>query len=240
MLNTRKLLVVSVAIVLAVGAWAQAGPLGGKDYNDGSGNTDGLTYTQGSVTIGEAGANKAWSFSPIEWIDITDASSGSVFLSALVQRQRDEVQWGGVSFFNNAQNDEVMYFGAATSDTREFFGFHDQESGLQTASSILFSPGTTHLMVGELDLAAGEARLWIDPPFGTTAPAPDLTAAFALSSATEIGSIRMNAGGAAGFIIGDEVLSGTTWNDVVPVPEPSTLVLLGVAVLGLAFWRRKR
>ena len=176
MFSTRRLFVVMAAIALGLGTWAsaaQAAILGGEDYNGGTGNTAGLTYTQGGITIGEDGDDKAWSFGPINWIEMTDATSGSVFLRALVQRELANVDWGGISFFNDDQNDEIMYFGAATSvdpEARAFFGFHDQESGDQAAWSVYFDVGTTHLMVGELDIDNSLARIWVDPAFGIAPP----------------------------------------------------------------------
>ena len=118
MISIGRLSIILVLIALGLGVCtpvAQATGLGGKDYNDGTGNSPGLTYAQGSVTIGVAGDNKAWSFAPINWIDTTDANSGSVFLRSLVRREKADAQWGGVSFFRNDQSDEIMYFGAATS-----------------------------------------------------------------------------------------------------------------------------
>jgi hypothetical protein len=54
-----------------------------------------------------------------------------------------------------------------------------------------------------------------------------------------VGAVRLNAG-ANGFIIGDEILVGTSWNDVVSIPEPSTLLLLVVSALALVCGRRRR
>jgi hypothetical protein len=230
---------------LGLYAWApavQAASLGGADFNDGSGNAPGLSYSQGSITIGEAGDNKAWSFSPVQWIDVDEVSSGSVFLRALVRRESDEAQWGGVSLFTDDQSDEIMYNGAATSDgdePRAFLGFHDQESGAQAASPARFEVGETLLMVTELDIDGGEARMWVNPAFGATPPVPDLTAPFAMTDAGKaVGSVRLNAG-AAGFITGDEIAVGTAWTDVVPVPEPSSLLLLVAGLCALAVWRRR-
>jgi hypothetical protein len=229
MLSTRVRSLVLVTIAVGLGTCipaVQADSVGGEDYNDGSGNSPGLTYMRGSTTIGEAGNDKAWSLGPVNWIDTTDVNSGSVFLRALVQRQRDEAQLGGVSFFTNDQNDEIVYFGAATSEgtnSRTFFGLHDQESGDQAASEVTFDVGTTHLIVGQLDIDGGKAKLWIDPAFGVTPPAPDVTVSFAMNPAgKEVGSVRLNASGDPGFIVGDEVLVGTTWNDVVPTASDNS------------------
>ena len=54
-----------------------------------------------------------------------------------------------------------------------------------------------------------------------------------------VGSVRLNGGGDA-FITGDEIVVGTTWNDVVAVPEPTTLLLFAVGTLALLCWRRTR
>ena len=135
------------------------------------------------------------SFGPISWIDTTDANSGSVFVGSLIRREQEAVQWGGVSFFEAVDGDEIMYFGTTPSETRDMFGVHDQESGVVTSTAIPFDVGTTHLMVGELDIVAGEVRMWVDPAFGTMPPTPDLTAPFAMTVAGKaVGAVQLNAG----------------------------------------------
>lgn len=167
-----------------------------------------------------------------------------MFVRSLVRREKEEAQWGGVSFFTDDQGDEIMYFGTTGDDpdARAFFGLHNWEAPNHdpTPSTVRFETGPTYMMVGQLDLDAGEANLWINPPLGATPPAPDLTIPFAMEDVGKaVGSVRLN-GGADAFITGDEIVVGTTWNDVVAVPEPTTLLLFAVGTLALLCWRRTR
>lgn len=57
---------------------------------------------------------------------------------------------------------------------------------------------------------------------------------------TAIDDVGFKAQATTGDFLVDNLLIGTTWADVTPVPEPSTLALAGLGMLGLAFARRMR
>ena len=100
----------------------------------------------------------------------------------------------------------------------------------------------TYLIVEMLDFDAHTASLWINPDsstFGGTAPT--VTASLSSVTATAIDNVGFKAqSGAGGPYLVDNLLIGTTWADVTPAPEPSTIALLGGgAVLAVAFRRRQ-
>ncbi len=95
--------------------------------------------------------------------------------------------------------------------------------------------GTTYLIVEEIDLSAKTASLWINPnssTFGGTAPA--VTASLTGITATAVDNVGFKAQTGTGTFLVDNLLIGTTWADVTPAPEPSTLALAGLSMLGLA------
>jgi len=103
--------------------------------------------------------------------------------------------------------------------------------------------GTTYLIVEMIDLTAKTASLWIDPDsstFGTLTP-PTATATLSSITATAIDDVGFKSQGVtAGPYYVDNLLIGTTWADVTPVPEPSTFALMGLGVLGLISSARRR
>jgi hypothetical protein len=102
--------------------------------------------------------------------------------------------------------------------------------------------GTTHKIVFKVDQTGANmvSTLWVDPALesSTSCVATDLVVSgtalvqFALRQAT--------ASVGAGTETVDNILIGTTFADVVPVPEPSTMMLVGAGLTGMFFIRRRR
>lgn len=104
-------------------------------------------------------------------------------------------------------------------------------------SSVPVVANQTHLFVVRANFLPGadNYRLYIDPQTGQAEP----SVANAVLSTYDVGTVTgltLSGPGAFGF---DELRFGTTWNDVTPVPEPGTLVLMITGFLPSVFLLRQ-
>jgi hypothetical protein len=118
------------------------------------------------------------------------------------------------------------------------------------------TPGTTYLLVvgfteGATAGSGGLSSLWINPNSSTfgaaSAPTADgsTVGTYSTTAANDhTSSLILGAGIAAGAdpsqTLVDEIRVGTTWADVTAVPEPATVALAGLSLLGLIGSHRAR
>ncbi|MEO2046663.1 MAG: hypothetical protein ABGX16_08835 [Pirellulales bacterium] len=247
------------------------GNTGGLVYTD---PLSGITINgeSGAIpTIGQPGT--AWGFMPgtTNPTLTPEPDSGSVFLRYLTKRKasfnvstglENNVRWGGLEFQAGGEDSEGLMHIGAVGLNKGFFGFQDrtvEPAGSQIPSTVPFDLDTVYFVVAEMDIDNELARLWINPDFGATAPTPDLEvfnvsidpSPWAPSASGRIGSILLKAGTVADdfptndkYMTADEMVIGTTWGDVVPVPpaitggsdsvtvpEPTTLLLCLVCLV---------
>jgi PEP-CTERM motif len=86
------------------------------------------------------------------------------------------------------------------------------------------------------------AQLFVSPAPGGTEPG---TASVTLTGTANVANIsdvgfRAQSTTVIGNYVFDNVMVGTTWEDVTPVPEPATFALAGLGMLGLVLVRRMR
>ena len=164
-------------------------------------------------------------------------SSGSLYGSVLLSSPD----------FTAAGTRVLMEFGPTTSDP-----FRIQQNGgganfeitdlsnnnLGTGS--LAASGSDVLLVWRMDFGAGSANdditVWMSPT-------SESSSSISLSSTRDIAFDRltMRGVGASNDYTYDEIRFGTTFNDVVPVPEPSAVALMFSAIAtGVVFVRRRR
>ncbi len=99
-----------------------------------------------------------------------------------------------------------------------------------------FTFGSIHKVVVAYDYDSGDTTLWIDP---TSEASTSVTFDGTFQDEVVSFGFRQAAGNSIQNVT--SFIAGTTFNDVVPVPEPSTYAML-LAGIGVMFWvvRRKR
>jgi hypothetical protein len=144
----------------------------------------------------------------------------------------------------------AIYYGTSTAGNYRI-GVRTTSGGSGAAyASTALALGTTYFIVAEYTFNANHQdsiSLFLDPTPGGTQPAtPDAVQTQLTASVIgNIGDVAFKAQGVAyGQWTVNDLNIGTTWADVTPaatvVPEPSTLALFGLGVLGLVFARRMR
>lgn len=114
----------------------------------------------------------------------------------------------------------------------------------KSASAVTLTNGVDYFVIGKMFFnASGDDRLdvWVNPgDFSSTSAlgSSDMFVETA-NTFTDFVDVWISNGANATYNF-DELRIGSELNDVSPIPEPSSLVLMGLAILGLTFLRRSR
>ncbi len=164
-------------------------------------------------------------------IDCTTAPSGNQFLAALNP---------GTGAPNGSSDALQVDVGPAGSGYE--VGLRTAGASITLAGTVL-SLNTTYMVVAEYTFGApGAAALFLNPTIGGNQPTANVTLAGngTVTSIADVGFKAQTTSTTGTFLL-DNLLIGTTWTDVTPVPEPSLPGLAGVGLLGLVVrFRRAR
>jgi hypothetical protein len=260
-------LALSVACLLAPAAHANVLLQDGLDYtaattlagngpwlNSGSLitiGTGGLTYpgfqgvTPGANDIkitGQSASAQQYTYAPFS----SSPTSGDVYTSFLISLS---VVGGNYTFlgmlpsagnggtFNNS-NDPIDISSIAATGGYQLGIRTLGTSALYTGLPVL-AVNSVNLVVLKYDFASHTASMFINPAQNGSEPASPTSSSTGTLSASNLGQFYVRIGGAnQGNYLIDDVRAGTSWADVVPIPEPSTVAFVFTGLLGLAAWRR--
>lgn len=149
-------------------------------------------------------------------------------------------------WFNNDNNWIYNYNATGTGS----FGARIGGSSTNDPVGPLMAPGTTYFVVAKLSKSnPGEENpfnridLWLNPGAGDLSSTPLFTATATgptgAVSAYDLLGYRTNLASGNAIVI-DNLVAGTTWSDVVPVPEPGSFALLGLTGLAAFLLKRKK
>ena len=251
----------STLATLAFATAAQASPIASEEFsyapgsiaglNGGSGFTSAwrgsdtvdaadLTYP-GLLTAGghfvSSGGNSG-AFRDLGTFYGTDTTT--VFVSFVLSAQpgfsTTNPDYAGLSFFDANDGAERLFLGQTFQATN--YGF-ERSGGASATTGTAVSSSPTFL-VAEFIFQAGNdtVNLYVNPTPGLAAP--DVAATSASVSDFYFDRIRLQSGLDGGETFNfDEVRLGTTYADVSPAPEPTSILLLGITGVGLLARRRR-
>ncbi len=229
------------------GGWA--GPWGTSGNGGTYTVTPGLTYTglqdvTGNATTGAAASAQIFRAlsTPVNF-----TGSGSLYVGFLLSQTA--VNFGDVLLTGPTVNTgNVVSFGDpyTGNGASSFYAINGEGSfagGFNPSSVPINTDGSTHLLVLELDydasLSSTTGFLYLDPP--TNVETLDQSTSIAQivgAGAPNFDRIRLEGASTSSF---DEIRIGTTYQDIVTVPEPSSVALATIGISGMLFViRRKR
>jgi hypothetical protein len=212
-----------------------------------------LSYTSGSIAVaGGSGSVRITGNTSPGGLRPFASQTGTVYASLLFRPGSTPTNDDFISFFltgatnslNSNAQPSLQFGDLNVSD--DYFGVRASNSSADTTQNITgsFATGTTYFLVAEFSKVSSSnydtIKLWVNPTDTTTpltTPSATATRDTGLASLGRFGIRTVNIGSGETHEF-DELRIGTTWQSVVPIPEPATIATLLVVSSSLLLRRR--
>jgi hypothetical protein len=225
------------------------------------GNATNLGIVSGSLSYpgltGLSGANSLHVLTVKSTVDsniftASPVTSGSLYYSFLIRPSAAATNNSYITMLDppggpaNGGGDALaVYYGTSLTANQNRIGVRTTGGGSGASySGTELTLNTTYFIVTKYAFnypGAGQSTvsIWVNPTVGGSEGTADATEGGTVISSIGVVDFKAQTVAPGEWAV-DDLRIGTTWADVNPVPEPSTLALLGLGVLGLVFARRMR
>jgi hypothetical protein len=223
------------------GAWMEAGtPAADLDTVQGGSLTFGALQTSGESVQSLAPSSRTSDYQR-DIADIPGTTGTSLWLSFLIRRDTAAIPGSDNAFGLLIYPSEGAGIFVGDPAINNFYFLGDRGDGEFASTSVPVTPFVTAFLVLRIDFLAGAdtIRLFVNPAPG--GPAPTVASATKtdrdLATIDRIGVFSVDSNGDPRGSI-DEIRIGSSFSDVAPVPEASSVGLFAIGALVLS--RRKR
>lgn len=218
------------------GAWIHQG------FGSPSADTTGASYsysdgTNSVTTTGVAYNLRSYRNSSRTFGTLAD---GDYYFSILINRNTS----------NNAGNAKLKFTQTGTQNRNFEVGFLNGDNNLDyrvggnsEVTNVATGNNLTNMIIGKFSLTSGTAgdfTFWLNPADLASETGSGSGITTSQTAGGGIDGIRLEYSDGANGGRFDEFRLGTTWDSVTTIPEPSSLLLIGLGLAGAAVFRRRR
>ena len=167
-------------------------------------------------------------------LDLTKSAGNYIFMGMLPSA-------GNGGTFNNTVDPCDVVSKTVTGTGSRYYTLGIKSIGQMAAYGTQLETNSVNLVVVKYDLDNNTASLFVNPDLNADEPATAYATSVGTTTVADMGQVyfRISGSNHSNFLF-DDLRIGTAWADVLPVPEPSSAVLIGMGIVAFGLTRRVR